>query len=149
MASGPSDYLENKLIDWLWRAQTFAPPATKYLALFTSAPSASGGGIEVSGGSYARVSVSASLTAFSGTQGAGTTAVSTGTSGVTSNNANIAFAAPTADWGTVTHWALFDASTGGNLLMFGALATPVTVINGGLAPTIPAGALSLGLYPVA
>lgn len=149
MASGPSDYLENKLIDWLYRGQTYTPPATKYLALFTSAPSASGGGIEVSGGAYARVALSASLTAFSGTQGAGTTAVSTGTSGATSNSADIAFAAPTADWGTVTHWALFDASTGGNLLMFGSLATPVTVINGGLAPTIPAGALSLGVYSVA
>jgi hypothetical protein len=33
-----TDYLENKLVDWLLRGQSFTPPATLYVALFTVAP---------------------------------------------------------------------------------------------------------------
>ena len=41
-----SDYVENKLIDWMLRGQAFTPPATVYVALFTSAPADAGGGTE-------------------------------------------------------------------------------------------------------
>lgn len=141
--SAMSDYLENKLIDFLFRAQSYSPPATLYFALFTAAPSDSGGGTEVSGGSYARVGVTAALAAFAGTQAAGSTTASSGTGGVTSNNATINFPAPTANWGSVTHFGIFDAPTGGNLLFHGALTQAKTVNNGDAAPSFAAAAFTL------
>lgn len=138
-----SDYLENKIIDWLLRGQAFTPPATVYAALFTAAPSDSGGGTEVSGGSYARVSVASSLANWAGTQSAGSTTASSGTGGTTSNNNAITFPAPTANWGVVTHVAIFDASSGGNLLFWGALTTSKTVNNGDAAPSFTAASLQL------
>src|SRR5437899_12882996 len=105
--AGMSDFLENALVDWFFRAQALgvtgasagaaSGPTTLYYALFTAAPNDAGGGTEVTGGSYARVSVATSLTAFAGTQAAGSTTASSGTGGQTSNNAAITFPAPTAD----------------------------------------------------
>jgi hypothetical protein len=138
-----SDYLENKIVDWL-RGQTFpAVPTNLFVALFTAAPSDSGGGTEVTGGSYARVSVAASLAAWAGTQSAGSTTASSGTSGTTSNNAAIVFATPSASWGAITHVGVFDAITSGNLLFWGALTTGKTVNNGDPAPQFNIAALSL------
>ena len=137
-----SDYLENKLIDFFLRGQAFTPPATVYVALFTATPSDTGGGTEVSGGSYARVAVTSSLANWAGTQSAGSTVASSGTGGTTSNNGAITFPAPTANWGTVTSWGLYDASTSGNLLIYAALTTNKTVNNGDAAPSFAAGALT-------
>lgn len=137
-----SDYLENKIIDYVLRAQAFTAPATVYVALFTANPSDTGGGTEVSGGSYARVSVSSSLANWAGTQSAGSTTASTGTGGTTSNNGAITFAAPTANWGTITGMGVFDASTSGNLLFYSALTTNKTVNNGDAAPSFAAAALT-------
>lgn len=137
-----SNYLENNIIDFVLRGQTFTPPSTLYVGLFTSAPSDTGGGTEVSGGSYARVSLASSLVNWAGTQGAGTTTASTGTSGTTSNNTVISFPAPTANWGTITYVGLFDASTSGNLIIYGALSASKTVNNGDAAPSFQAAALS-------
>jgi len=137
-----SDYLENNLIDWLLRGQSFTPPATVYFGLLTAAPSDTGGGTEASGGSYARVGVTASLANFAGTQGTGTTTASSGTSGTTSNNAVITFPAPTGDWGRVTHIGIYDAPTGGNLLIYGALTNAKNINNGDAAPSFAAAALT-------
>lgn len=137
-----SDYLENKIIDWLLRAQTFTAPATVYVGLLTAAPSDTGGGTEVSGGSYARVAVTSGLTAWAGTQAAASTTASTGTSGTTSNNATITFPAPTANWGTVTSFGVYDASTAGNLLFYANLTTSKTINNGDAAPSFAAAALT-------
>lgn len=153
--SAMSDFLENKLIDWYFRAQALgvtgasaaagSGPTTLYIGLFTATPSDTGGGTEVSGGSYARVAVTSSLANWAGTQGAGTTVVSSGTSGTTSNNNAITFPAPTANWGTVTSFGIFDASSGGNPQFWGALTTSKTVNNGDAAPSFAAGALSIQL----
>jgi len=137
-----SDYLENKIVDWLLRAQAFTPPASVFVGLLTAAPSDTGGGTEVTGGSYARVSVTGSLANWAGTQGAGTTVASTGTSGTTSNNAAITFPAPTANWGTVTHFGVYDASTAGNLLFYAPLTVSKTINNGDAAPSFAAAALT-------
>jgi hypothetical protein len=99
--------------------------------------------VEVSGGSYARVAVTSSLSNWAGTQGSGTTVASSGTSGTTSNNNTITFPAPTANWGTITGVGIFDASTSGNLLFYGALSQSKTVNNGDAAPNFPAAALSV------
>jgi hypothetical protein len=139
-----SDYLENKIVDWLLRGQTFTPPATIYVALFTTNDNdANSSAVEVSGGSYARVAVTSSLSNWAGTQGSGTTVASSGTSGTTSNNNTITFPAPTANWGTITGVGIFDASTSGNLLFYGALSQSKTVNNGDAAPNFPAAALSV------
>jgi hypothetical protein len=98
-----SDYLENKLVDHTLRNVTYTPPATVYLALFTS--TATLGQLEantitneVTGGSYARQAVT--FVAAS--------------SGGTSNSATITFAGlPVA---TLNFVAVMDASTAGNIL---------------------------------
>lgn len=140
-----ADFLENKLVDHLFRGQSYTPPATLYFALYTAAPSDSGGGTEVSGGSYARAAVTASLANFSGTQSSGSTTASAGTGGASSNNNSVTFPSPTANWGTVTHFGLFDASSGGNLLVHGALTAAKTINSGDAAPVFPAAAFSLTL----
>ncbi len=137
-----SDYLENKLIDQLFRAQTAPSTGTLYIGLLTAAPSDSGGGTEVSGGSYARVAVTSSLANWAGTQSAGSSVASSGTSGATSNNNAITFPTPTAGWGTVTHFGIYDAASGGNLLFWGALTIAKTV-NQADTVTFPAASLSI------
>jgi hypothetical protein len=109
-----TDFMENKIIDHMLRNQTYTPPSTVYVALFTSATGDDGSGTEVSGGSYARQAVT--LSAASG--------------GASSNSADITFPQATADWGTITHLALMDAETGGNMLMHTALDESKTVNNG-------------------
>ena len=141
-ATAAADYLENKIIDWLFRGQAFTPPATIYVSLHTGACSDSSGGTEVSGGSYARIGVAASLANWAGTQSAGSTTASSGTGGTTSNNGTITFAAPTANWGSITHVGLNDAVSGGNPLACNALTIPKTVNNGDAAPSFGAGALT-------
>jgi hypothetical protein len=116
---------------WLTLKQGM-PKRPIYVALFTAAPSDAGGGTEVSGGSYARIAVpplDANWTAASGTDG------------LADNTAAITFAAPSANWGVVTHVAIMDRLTGGNYLMWGALVTPKTVNSGDPAPQFSAGAL--------
>lgn len=141
--SAMSDHLENKIIDWLLRGQAFTPPANCHIGLFTAAPTDAGGGTEVSGNGYSRASVASSLANWAGTQSAGSTTASTGTGGQTSNNGAINFPTPTgAGWGLVTHFGIFDASTGGNLLFWGALTQSKT-INPGDAVSYAAGALTI------
>lgn len=137
-----SDYLENKLVDQIFRGQAYTFPSKLYVGLLTAAPSDTGGGTEVSGGSYARVETNASLAAWAGTQSAGSTTASTGTSATTSNNNAVTFPTPTANWGSVTHVGLYDASTGGNLLVWGALTVAKTINNGDSAPSFQAAAFA-------
>lgn len=140
-----SNYLENKIVDWLLRGQAFTPPATVHVALLTAAATDAGGGTEVSGGGYARAAIASSLANWAGTQAAASTIASSGTSGTTSNNAAITFPAPTASWGSATHFAVYDAGTAGNLLWYGVLDAAKTVNSGDPAPSFPAAALSLQL----
>ena len=142
--SNLTNYAENKFVDAMFRGQALGAPATMYFALFTSDPTETGAaGTEVSGGSYARVAVTASLTNFAGTQSAGSTTASSGTSGQTSNNIAITFPAPTANWGVASHWALMDASTAGNAWVYGALTANKTINNGDPAPSFPIASLVL------
>ncbi|HKV74598.1 MAG TPA: hypothetical protein VJN95_08765 [Gemmatimonadales bacterium] len=141
--SAMSDALENSLIDFLFRAQSFTPPATYYAALYTAAPGETGGGTEVTGGSYARVGITGSLSAWAGTQSAGSTSASNGTSGTTSNNGAITFAAPTANWGVVQAVGLLTALTVGTLHWYGSLTVSKTINNGDAAPSFAAAALSI------
>lgn len=139
-AAAMSNYLENKLIDAFLRAQSFTMPATTYYALATTSGSDAACGTEVTGGSYARVAVTSSLANWAGTQSAGSTTASSGTGGTTSNNIAVTFPAPTANWGSVVEFCVFDASTSGNLLFRTALTVPKTINNGDAAPSFAIGA---------
>ncbi len=143
-AQALSDYAENKYIDHLVRGTAFTAPATVYVGLSTAPCSDSSFGTEVSGGSYARVSVTANTTNWAGTQSAGSTTASSGTGGQTSNNIAVNFPTPSAGWGTVTHWFLADASTSGNLLICAALTVSKT-INSGDTVSFAIGALTVTL----
>lgn len=141
-------YFQNKMIDQIFRGQAYTFPTTLYVSLFTTAPTALGtDGTEVSTANtgYARVAVPASLTEWSGTQGAGTTTVSTGNTGSTNNNVQITFGTPTANWGSVVAQGIWDAATGGNLLVFNTLTTAKTVNNGDPAPYFATGTLDVNI----
>ena len=129
-ATSLTDYLENKLIDWLIRGQVFTPPTSLFISLHTAACSDSATGTEATGGAYARAAVVSSLANWAGTQAAASTTASTGTNGTTSNNAAINFPTPTVGWGTVTHFGVFDASTAGNMLICQALTVSKTINTG-------------------
>jgi len=135
-----SDYLENKIVDHIFRTASFTKPTVLAVGLLTAAPSDAGGGTEVSGNAYARVSLNPLDANWAATQG-GNSGASSGTGGVTSNSSIITFPTPTpSGWGTVTHFGLYDASSAGNLILWGALTTP-KVINSGDSVTFPIGSL--------
>ena len=108
-----SDYAEKLLLDFLMTTGTATRPTNWYVALYTAAPSDSGGGTEVSGAGYARQSVAFDAAATPG--------------GTTSNSADVSFTATGGNYGTVTHLGIFDASSSGNLLWHGALTADKTV----------------------
>ena len=151
--SAMADFLENKIIDFIFRAQALGVtgatagagtgPATLYVGLVTGAENDAAGGTEVSGGSYARVAVTSSLANWAGTQSAGSTTASTGTGGTTSNNNAVTFPAPTGNWGVCVGFGIWDATTTGNLLFYGALSVNKTINNGDAAPSFAAGQLSI------
>ena len=134
-----SNFLENQLVDHILRGQTFSStaPASFWIALYTAAPTDAGGGTEVTGNNYARVAVPRTLAVWAGTHGAGTTVASTGTGGVTSNNTTITFPVPSGLWGTVTHFGILDAVTGGNLILHGALTVARTINTGNTVSFAP------------
>lgn len=124
MADAKSNYLENKILDHVLKNTSYTSPATVYCALFTAAPGETGGGTEVTGGSYARQSVT----------------FSTASSGESHNSADVVFTLMPA--ATVTHFGIFDASTAGNLLYYGAFSASKTTTSGDTL-TIPASGLSI------
>lgn len=129
-----SNAMELLVYDWAFRlGQTPTRPAGLFCALFTAiTDSEAGTGTEVSGGSYARVNVG---TAFGA-------AASPGGNG--SNTSIITFPAPTANWGTVTHFALMDASTAGApVSAIIALGASRVISSGDAAPQFAAAALTI------
>lgn len=146
-----TDAFENRLVDFLKRGQTLtigsstatwdvAP--TYYYALLTTLGDDAGGHVECSGGGYARVGLQASLTNYNNTQG-NTSGASAGTDGTTENAVEIAFPTPTAGWGSVVGYAVFDAASGGTCLEKAALTNSPQVINTGNTVKFNAGAASL------
>lgn len=111
-----SDYAEKLLLDWMMTAGAATRPTAWYVALYTAAPSDSGGGTEVSGSGYSRQSVTLAAASTPG--------------GTTSNTNAVSFTASGGAFGTVTHIGIFDASTGGNLLWHGAMTASKAVADG-------------------
>lgn len=116
MAGSLSNLAEDLVLDWLFTTASATRPTAWYVALYTVAPGEGGGGTEVSGGSYARVAATFTV---SGT--APTTA---------SNSAAVEFAAATGNWGTIVAAAIFDALSGGDMLAFGDLTASKAIDSG-------------------
>lgn len=142
--SAMTNYLENKLIDHLFRGQSFTAPTGLHVGLHTADPTETGAVSEVSGNSYVRGALAPSLSNWKSTNGT-TGSASSGTGGNTTNAATITFPVPTgAGWGVVTHFSVWDASTGGNALVYGALSASKT-INSGDTVTAAVDAISVTL----
>ena len=122
-----TDYLENKVLDYVFSGGSFSQPGTKYLALYTVAPTDSSAGTEVTGGGYARQTVT--LT----TSGSDTT-----------NSAAVEYPTATAGYGTVVAVAVLDASSGGNMLAYASLTASKTIATGDVF-RVPAGDLDMSL----
>jgi len=127
-----SDYLEAAYIDHLFNKGALTALTNVYVALFTAAPSDSGGGTEVttSGTAYARA--------------VDATADWTRSGSTIDNDDDIDFVEATATFGTVTHIALFDALTSGNMLCWKALSAS-KVVNTGDTARFKAGDLDFTL----
>ena len=105
---------ETTTLTWALTTGSVTRPTTWYVGLFTSDPTETGAaGTEVTGGSYARTGVSFTVTGDTAT-----------------NSAAVEFAAATADWGTITHIGIMDASTGGNMIVHAALSVSRAILNG-------------------
>lgn len=112
--SALSNYLENALINAVLRGIPYTSPPAVYVALFTSDPTDAGIGTEVSGGGYARQQVT----------------FADPVDGSTTNSADVVFPVATTDWGTVSHFGIYDAETGGNLLIHGAFTVAKPIYTG-------------------
>ena len=124
-----SNYLETEILDHVFGGSAYTAPSTLYLALHTANPDEDGSGTEVTtvGTAYARATV-----AFT-------------TSGnTTSNTAAVEYSTATANFGTVSHVAVWDASTGGNMLAYAALTSSKTIETGDVF-RVPAGDLDITL----
>lgn len=114
--AGFSDYLEDKVLEHVFGGNAYTAPSTLYVALYTSAPSDTGGGTEVSGGGYVRKTATFNVS---------------GTNPTTASNAGaIEYPTATANYGTVTSVGIFDALSGGNLLAYANLTASKVVSTG-------------------
>ncbi len=123
-----TNFLETEILDHVFAGSAYTAPTTKYLALFTAVADGEAGSVtEVSGGGYARQTV-----AFT-------------TSGnTTSNNAAVEFPTATANYGTVTHVGVYDASSSGNLMAYASLSSSKTIETGDVF-RVPSGDLDITL----
>lgn len=123
-----TDYLEDALVNHVFRNSAYTSPTTVYLALFTAAPSDAGGGTEVAGGTgYARQAIT-----FGAPSG-----------GASTNSNPMTFTASGGNWGTITHAAIFDALTVGNMLMWTDISS--VVVNDGDSVTFGAATVTVSL----
>jgi len=124
-----SNFLETELLDHVFTNSAYTAPSTLYLSLHTANPDEDGSGTEVStsGTAYARQTVTFTVS--------GNTATT---------DAAVEFPTATANFGTVSHVAVWDASTAGNMLAYAALTTSKTIETGDVL-RVPAGDLDITL----
>jgi|TARA_R110000796_G_scaffold174226_2_gene291171 hypothetical protein len=122
-----SNTFETTVLTWVFTTGSATRPTAWHIALYTAAPSDTGGGTEVSGGGYGRQAVAFAIS--------GNTA---------SNNAAIEWDVATDNYGTVSHVGVFDASSGGNLIAYAALTTSKTISTGDVF-RLPSGDLDITL----
>lgn len=123
MSAFPSAYIQDKILESIFKNVAFTPPASLYVALYTTNPNADNSGTEVTGGSYARKVVTFAASS----------------SGSIPSNAALAFTSlPTA---VITHYGVLDAATAGNLITYGALPSPISA-NSGDEVTVASGSIT-------
>lgn len=107
-----TNYLKNKVQDYLFSGITFVTPTTYYIALSKTLPLADGTGVtEPTGGGYSRIAVSK-----------GTTSFTTSVNGIVKNKITLLSTDATTAWGSIPYYGVYDSATGGNLLYGGTLA---------------------------
>ena len=121
--SAASNYLENKVLDHVLTATAYSQPSTRYLALFTNTSGSAAANLEAG---TLTDEVSTSATAYG--REAVTFAAASGGSSAT--NATVTFDTATGNWGSITHVAIMDAETSGNVLFWGAVTTAKTIETG-------------------
>jgi hypothetical protein len=127
-----SNYLENKVNDHVLGGPDYTRPATVYVSLHTADPTDAGTGAEATGSGYARKAVTNNATNWPAS-----------VNGSKSNGTEIAFDPATGSWSSganQTHFGIWDALSGGNLLRYGALTTPKAFTTGD-TPKFAAGTL--------
>jgi hypothetical protein len=114
--SAASDFLEIEVLDHVLGNGAYTPAGTLYLGLWTADDGLEAGTqtSECSGSAYARQTIAFDAAA----------------SGSTSNTSTVTFPTATGNWGTITHVAVMDASTSGNVLFHGAVTTSKTIETG-------------------
>lgn len=136
-----SNYLENKLIDHIFRNITFTKPTSLYIALCTATPTDYSTGETISEvpnrNGYVRKTIECNTTNWSS---------ATSENGTSYNKTAITFASPTGTWGTITSIAILDSGTWGegNLLFWSNIETP-QAINLGKIFSIPIENLTIQL----
>jgi len=113
-----SNYLEEAIINHFFRNGNIASPSQHFLALYISEPTDYDTGTEIQGGSYQRQQISF------------TAPVQSNGKATTQNNAEIRFPVATSNWGTVTHFGVCTAQTGGYLLAYAAVPLPKLIESG-------------------
>ena len=124
--SAMSDYLENEILDHILSTGAYTMPSAIYVGLSTGSFGDDASGTELNGNGYTR-----KVMAFDAA-----------VAGTADNSGAVEFSAATASWGTVSHFGLFDASSGGNLLIHGAF-TAAKLIDTGDILKIAAGDLDI------
>lgn len=126
-----NNYTEAKVLDHITGKTSFTKP-TAYVGLSTADPTDDASGLaEPSGNNYSRVTTSGSDW-------------DAAASGATANAATLTFPEASGSWGTITHFALFDAATTGNMLCHGTLDAS-RVITSGITPRFVVGELDITL----
>jgi len=135
--SAASNYLENKLLDHALGTTAYTKPTEVYLALFNNTSGNAATNLEAG--------TLTDETSDSGTAYDRKAATFTGaSSGVAPTAATVQWSTATADWGTITHVAVMDAATGGNVLFWGQL-TASKIVSTGDTFQVSAGNLSITL----
>ena len=130
-----TDYAECKFADYM-RGQSLPLPAAWHVALGSAASDSAF--TEITGSGVVRASMTRDLATWAGTQGAGTTGASSGTSHATSNNVAIDMGTSAGSYGTATHIGFFDAGSGGNCWIWAPLESSI-VTAAALALLVPIG----------
>jgi hypothetical protein len=111
-----SNYLEDEITGWINGTTFDAAPTSTFVQLYSQSPDEAG---SPTGALYARVAVAAG----------GWTRVTSGTATL-SNTGVITITSSAPSGATATHVAVFDASTSGNMLFYGALAASKVIATG-------------------
>lgn len=107
---GASEYLIKKLLDHAMGKNAYAMPTSVYVAIYDGYPLGIGHELNPTiATGYTRAQIPASSL---------NAATFTSPTGSITNSAEISFGIAGSDWGIITHWAIFDAPTGGNMLFF-------------------------------